>query len=377
MSAARVASTSMMPPEDDPRAGLPFSAVRRLGGGSTGEVFLAEHRQLGKVCAVKVLHPRFAGNQDLEQRFLLAARALGHLKSPNIVSVTGAGITRDERPFIVMEFLEGRTVADELASRGSIPLQHALGWTCQLLQALGAAHASGIVHRDIRPENLFLYDSPEGSRTLKVVDFGLTRILPNAPPGAPHPLPVPTDANTVVGSPRYISPEGAQGQPVDHRADLYSAALVLYTMVTGHGPFDHQQDEDALLFAHATEAAQPPSRFMVANAVPPELDSALLRALRKDPSERFQTADEFREALERIREGLTGAPPSEPELRELDGAAITLPPRSGRVRAIPRAAAKPLPSPLISTREALFLFVGTAVLAAVVAIMLGILRAGR
>jgi serine/threonine-protein kinase len=272
-----------------------------------------------------------------------------------------------------MEFLEGRTVADELVARGRIPPLQALGWTCQLLRALSIAHASRIVHRDIRPCNLFLCDSPDGLPTLKVVDFGLTRILPDAPPNAPHPLPVPTDANVVIGAPRYISPEGAQGEPVDHRADLYAAALVLYTMLAGHGPFDHHEGEDALLFAHATEAPQPPSRFLKVHAIPAELDSALLLALRKDPDKRFQTADAFREALEDIQGNLKATPQLEPETNELENSA-TEPPRSAPLPIARNAVAQRRPEAIIGLREAVILFLGTALIAAVAAVALIVLR---
>lgn len=292
-----------IPEADDPLHGLPYRALRRLGGGGMGEVFLAQHRKLGKQCAVKILHERFAGDKRLGSRVLLEARVLGNIDHPNVVSVSGAGYTFDSRPFIVTEFLEGRTVADEMEARGRLSVLEALTYTGQALRALAATHARGVIHRDIKPGNLFLCDGADGDRTLKVIDFGLTRVQPDAPADAPRPLTEPTDIGLIVGTPRYISPEGACARPVDHRADLYGAALVLYLMVTGRGPFDDIRSEALLLSAHALGKPPPPSHF-TKYPIPPELDRVILHALRKDPNKRFQTADAFRAELEQIKEKL-------------------------------------------------------------------------
>jgi eukaryotic-like serine/threonine-protein kinase len=306
MSAA-LDSNDSIAPEADPLHGLPYRALRRLGGGGMGEVFLAQHRQLGRLCVAKILHARLAGDARLADRIRLEAQALGRLNHPHIVSIIGAGKTFDERPFIVMEHLRGETLADELLVRGQLPVVEALNYTCQLLRALGAAHALGIVHRDIKPENLFLCDSSGHGRTLKVLDFGIARVMPDASADAPQPLAVPTDTGLVVGTPRYVSPEGAAARRVDHRADLYAAALVLYIAVAGRGPFDHIRSEAMLLSAHAGQVPEPPSRF-AKEPIPPELDRVLLRALRKNPEERYQSADALREDLEQISEFLQSTP---------------------------------------------------------------------
>jgi serine/threonine-protein kinase len=169
-------------------------------------------------------------------------------------------------------------------------------FSCQLLAALAAAHEIGIVHRDVKPENLFLCSLKDGSRVLKVLDFGIARVLPNAP-AAPLPLMVPTDAGVLLGTPRYASPEAAVGCRVDTRADLYGAALVLYIMLAGRGPFDHHSGAASLLAARVRDDAAPPSKF-AREPVPYPLDQAVLRGLKKDPRERFQTAEEFKTGLE-------------------------------------------------------------------------------
>jgi len=300
---------------DDPLVGQPYRAIQLLGAGGMGEVFLAEHRRFATPCVVKIQHTRLARDPRVADRIRLEAESLSRLNHPNIVSILGSGQTSDDRPFIVMEYLRGQTMADEFAARGQLPPLEALSYVCQLLRGLAAAHAAGIVHRDIKPDNLFLCDGPRGNRLLKVLDFGVACTTPDAPPLGPSPLAVPTATGTVVGALRYVSPEGALARRVDHRADLYSAALVLYFALAGRGPFDHIQSALLLLSAHVAEEPEPPSRFAKA-PIPAELDQAVLRALRKAPSERFQSADELREELERIMSQL-GRSPDASEVRAL------------------------------------------------------------
>ena len=308
--------TDTIAPEDDPLRGLPYRAIQKVRAGSMAEVFLAEHRQLGRPCVAKIFHAHVASiDPRVGDRIRLAAQALGQLSNPHVVSIIGAGSTHDERPFIVMEQLRGHTLEDELAMREP-PLQIALECTCQLLRALAAAHAIGIVHRDIRPSKLFLCEGAGGSLKLKMLGFGIARVMPDASPLAPQPLVIPTDAGTVLGTPRYMSPEAASGKPVDHRADLYAAALVLYRMVAGRGPFDHVKHEARLLSAQASEEPKPPSHF-TKRPIPAELDRVILRALRKVPDERFQSADEMRVELEQIAASLprSSSPPKEAAIK--------------------------------------------------------------
>ena len=318
----------------DPLQGQPYRALRLLGAGGMAEVFLAEHRRFGTPCVVKIQHARLARDPSVADRFRLEAESLARLNHANIVTIFASGQTSDERPYIVMEYLRGQTMADEFAARGQLPPVEALSYICQLLRGLAAAHAVGIVHRDIKPDNLFLCDGPRGNRLLKVLDFGVACTLPNAHALGPSPLAVPTAAGTVVGALRYVSPEGALAQRVDHRADIYSAALVLYFALAGRGPFDHIQSALLLLSAHVAEEPEPPSRYCRA-PIPPELDRALLRALRKSPNERFQSADELREELERIMNQLRGCPDAS-EVRALPEIAARGPDSSGaRIRSIP------------------------------------------
>lgn len=328
---------------NDPLAEQPYRAVRLLGAGGMGEVFLAEHRTFGTPCVVKIQHARLARDPSIADRIRLEAESLSRLNHANIVSIFGTGQTVDARPYIVMEYLRGQTLADEFAARGQLPPLEALSYICQLLRGLAAAHAIGLVHRDVKPDNLFLCDGPRGNRLLKVLDFGVAGTTPEAQALGANPLAVPTATGTVVGALRYVSPEGALARRVDHRADLYSAALVLYFALAGRGPFDHIQSALLLLSAHVAEEPEPPSHFARA-PIPPPLDQAILKALRKAPEERFQSADELREELERIMDQLR-APAEASELRRLPEAALGPADSSGaRIRSARRVEVEESPA---------------------------------
>lgn len=279
--------------------GTPYRMLSKLAAGGMGEVYLVAHAQMGRTLAAKVLHARLASDPRLVERARIEAQSLARLRHANIVAVSGFGYTKDQRPFVVMEYLRGRTLADEVMITGYLPVLDAVHFTSQLLAALGAAHELGVVHRDIKPSNIFLCDAHDGERTLKVLDFGVVRVLPGASAQAPEPLAVPTDSGVLMGTPRYLSPEGALGQRVDERADLYSAALMLFYMVTGRGPFDEITRDTAVLAAHAYQDP-PAASLMAQQKVSPELDKILLKAMRKDPTARYQSAAEFKAELDRF-----------------------------------------------------------------------------
>jgi serine/threonine protein kinase len=275
-----------------------------------GELIVAEHLELGRQFVVKLLHQRFAGDPQLIDRVRIEAQSLGRLSHPNVVSVVGFGYAADGRPYIAMEYLRGRTLTEELASR-RLSVVESVSFARSLLSALGAAHALGIVHRDVKPDNIMLVERTDGL-VLKVLDFGMARVLPGVASGAPQPLSFPTDTGVVVGTPRFVSPEAARGEEVDARADLYSAALVLFLMLAGRGPFDHLKGTDRLLAAQAESEPDLPSKFAV-EPIPAELDAAVRKALAKRPEERFQSAAEFDRELERVFELLMSRTSGETE----------------------------------------------------------------
>ncbi len=269
-------------------------AKRLLGRGAMGAVYLADHRALGKEVVVKVLHDPRATQPDTMERVRIEAQAQARLRSPHILPCSDFGVNARGVPYLVTERLEGRTLADEIDERGALPVAEVAALGIELLRGLSVAHAAGIVHRDIKPSNLFLAETESGRR-LKILDFGVAKVLAQHSDDAPAPNAYPTADGLLVGTPRFCSPEQALARPLDHRSDLYSAALVICTMLVGRSPFEETRSLTELLLAHAFGPPRPPSEQ--APWVPLELDRVLLKALQKDPAQRYGSALEMAAAL--------------------------------------------------------------------------------
>lgn len=316
----------------------PYRIVGELGRGGMGAVFEAEHIELQKRVVVKVLHPQFAKEPRIVERLRREARSLARLASPFVVAVSDMGRTADGATYLVMERLVGRTLRQELQAQGVLPLQEAIVWTRQVLAGLSAAHRIGIVHRDIKLDNLFLCDATEDEpRRIKLLDFGIAKVLEH-PGKRPEPSGYqPTQEGTILGSPRWLAPEQARGKTVDARADIYAVGVLLYTLVVGRGPFAHLLEPFELIQAHISETPVAPSQS-ARQYIPPELDDAILMALAKLPENRFQTAHAFSQALssiaQRLREvtqPLVGTAPPQTSRREAagDGSALARPVSDG------------------------------------------------
>jgi eukaryotic-like serine/threonine-protein kinase len=275
--------------------GTPYRAVARIGHGGMGEVFEVEHELLGRRFVAKLLHPGLASDASFLERVTIEARATARLRHPYVVEVKDFCVTSEGRPCLVMEKLRGHTLRRELALRGQLPLADCLEHMEQLLSALAAAHKLGVVHRDLKPDNLFLHQPAAAPRRLKVLDFGLARLLPPAAGQSAIHDTFQTTTGRVVGTPGYVSPEALLGKAVDHRADLYAAGLLLFVMLTGHGPFDHLPVEATL-----SHAPVPPSRFRDEPEVR-QLDDVVMKSLKKNPEERYQHAHEVAAHVSKLR----------------------------------------------------------------------------
>ncbi len=283
--------------EDTALAGTPYREVGKVARGAVGEVVEAEHRALGKRVVVKLLRRDLAERADLMDRMRIEAQTLSRLDHPNLVSALDFGETAEGRTYLVMERLVGRTFEEELRARGALPPWEAAKYVIDALAGLDAAHTVGVVHRDLKPDNLLLAGPAEGlDRTVKVLDFGLAKVLPSAASAAPAPLAIPTEDNRSLGTPRFFSPEQARREPVDARSDIYGMGLVLYALIAGRGPFDDATSLADLLIAHAEAIPEAPSKY-ARFAVGPALDALILRALAKDPAARFARASDFARAL--------------------------------------------------------------------------------
>ena len=262
-----------------------YEAVRRLGGGRNGEVYVVQHRILGRQFVLKSLRSHLISDPQFADRLRIEAQAAARIRHPNIVDMVDFWTSSEGIPCVVMALLHGSTIGERLATTDRLPAAEAVALAQQALAGLGAAHALGVVHRDITPDNLFIHEAPGFPRRLKILDFGLARVLPNAPGHAPEPLAVPTKTGAIVGSPRFMSPEAARGERVDHRADLFSLGVVLYLMLTGRGPHDVRAPRVA-----------PPSQYGGTD-IDARLDRIALRAITDRIDDRHQSAEEFSAAL--------------------------------------------------------------------------------
>ena len=260
-----------------------YRVLKKLGAGGMADVYCAEDQQLGRRVALKLLYRRFAEDPSFVERFRREASSVAALSHPSIVGVFDRG-EWDGTNYIAMEFIEGRTLKDIIRERGPAPPDAAVDIAIQILRAAGYAHKRGIVHRDIKPQNVMVDE--EGR--VRVTDFGIARAATSDM----------TETGSVLGTAQYLSPEQAQGAPVDPRSDLYSVGIVLYEMLTGRVPFDA---ESPVTVALKQVSETPVAPMDVNPEVPPALDAVVMRALAKDPAERFADADQFIAALESAR----------------------------------------------------------------------------
>jgi serine/threonine-protein kinase len=263
-----------------------YTLDKVLGEGSMGRVYLARHTRIAsKRFAVKVLHTQYARHAEALERFKREAEAAGLISSPHVVGVQDYGRTPDGRPFLVNDFLVGEELADRLLREGQLPIGEAVRIVRQICSGLAVAHASGIIHRDVKPENVFLVGADD-DLTAMLLDFGISRFHDGGK--------TLTQAGTTLGTPDFMAPEQARGQPVDHRADIYAVGVMLYAMVTGVMPFERESAQETLL-ALLTEEAPPPR--LVEPSIPEHLETIIMRAMAKELPDRYQWIAELSQAL--------------------------------------------------------------------------------
>jgi eukaryotic-like serine/threonine-protein kinase len=262
-----------------------YRIQRKLGAGGMADVYLAEDQELGRRVAIKILNSRHGNDDQFIERFRREAKNAAALNHPNIVSIYDRGEAEDTY-YIAMEFLDGRTLKELIVGRGAAPINVAIEYARQILSALRFAHRHGIVHRDIKPHNVLV----DGEGRVKVTDFGIARAGTSQM----------TETGSIVGTAQYLSPEQARGGEVDPRSDLYSLGVVLYELLTGKTPFDGETPVE-IAMKHLSTTPKPPSSLRP--DVPRELDMVVLRALAKNPDDRYQSADEMESDLERVARG--------------------------------------------------------------------------
>jgi serine/threonine-protein kinase len=273
----------------------PYRPLAAIGAGGMGALYEVEHRTLKRRLAMKIL--RDPGRPDLEDRLRLEAQSLAQLSHPNLVQVVDYARASSGRPFLVCERLYGKTLKEALGPVGALEVELAVRYAIEALGGLHTAHRAGVVHRDVKLDNLFLCEGDDlRPAHVKVIDFGIAKLVGATIDGKAvdvAPLANPTEEGAMIGTPSFMSPEQITNQKVDHRADLYGMGVVLYRMLAGRNPF-LCRDTMEYAMAHATEIPSPPSRFA---ELPRGLDALIMRALEKDPAHRFASAKEMIEAL--------------------------------------------------------------------------------
>src|ERR687887_2428541 len=241
-----------------------YRILRKLGAGGMANVYLAEDEELGRRVAIKILNDRYANDELFIERFRREAKSAAGLSHPNIVSIYDRG-EAEGTYYIAMEVIEGRSLKELILTRGPLPINQAITYTLEMLEALRFAHRHGIIHRDIKPHNILI-----GSESrLKVTDFGIARA------GASQM----TEVGSIMGTAQYLSPEQARGAPVSAASDLYSVGIVLYEMLTGQVPFTGDTAIEVAM-KHLNDVPRPPSELRP--GIPPDRDHVVLRALAKN-----------------------------------------------------------------------------------------------
>ena len=324
-----------------------YEVVSLLGEGGMGTVYLARHTYMGRRAAIKFLRPELLHDKSVVARFLDESRATNAIQHPNIIDIIDVGMLPDGRtPYLMMEFLDGESLALRLERSRPLPIAEAVEIACQTASALAAAHARQIVHRDLKPDNLFLLPDqtlPSGTR-VKVLDFGIAKLRSDLRGGS-----VRTQTGVIMGTPQYMSPEQCRGfsDAIDHRTDIYALGIILYEMLSGQAPFVSECMGD-IIMRHMSEA--PPPLHTRVPEIPESLERAVLRALAKQREDRFDSMADFARAIRQVE---PEAQPAGRARADWSGAAATLPAVGTTPAPVPVDTVVPVVEPAWITQPAL------------------------
>jgi serine/threonine-protein kinase len=265
-----------------------YSVEERLGAGGMGAVYRARHLEMDRPVAIKVLQQRFIEDEAARTRFLIEARAAVMLRHSNAVSVTDFGQTSEGCVYIVMELLEGRTLREILSREAPIETARAISIMLQISDAVAAAHDAGIIHRDLKPSNILVTQSADQPAIVKVLDFGIAKFTADEDGESV------VHANSVIGTPRYMSPEQYNGFELTPATDVYSLGVILYEMLAGMAPFTGSTPAE-IAQKHAGAPPAPPREIVA--AIPEDIERVVLHALEKRPEDRPANAAAFRQEL--------------------------------------------------------------------------------
>src|SRR5271170_5999751 len=269
-----------------------YEIMEVIGGGGMGLVYKARHRLMNRIVAIKMLHKHMVSSADALKRFQVEAQAASCLSLPNILTIYDFGLTDEGQPFMVMDYLEGCSLGDIIEREGYLTVPRALDIFLQVCSGLAHAHSKGIIHRDLKPSNIMLVQSGEQPDFVKIVDFGIAKLLRQTD-RTPEQL---TRTGEVFGSPLYMSPEQCKGKQLDPRSDIYSLGSVMYRALTGCPIFEGDEVIE-FLFKQVSEMPQSFGTVAPKLAIPKSLEASVFKALAKEPENRWQTMDDLKRAL--------------------------------------------------------------------------------
>jgi len=284
-----------------------YRVLKKMGEGGMGTVYLAEHVTIEKKVALKVLHAEYSRKEDLKERFLLEAKAASRINHENIIDITDFGETDSGSVFFAMEHLEGRDLSEVIKQDGPMAWSRARAVLLQICRALGAAHSKEIIHRDMKPENIFLIEREGRPDFVKVLDFGIAKVEDERQSRL-------TRTGMIFGTPEYMSPEQAQGHHPDHRIDVYAVGVIMYELLTGEVPFKADTFM-GVLTKHIFEQPMAPRELKPDLAIPVEAEAITLKGMAKDREERFNSMTEMAAAIQQVSGRMTHSTSDLPPVR--------------------------------------------------------------